>query len=569
MGVVSVIRTDDLLEPQVSGSASGGAADHDPSQRTAQLTLAAFMAIDIGLALISPDGEIVMTNPTFDLAFGAIPRDQLLARFGFDPSCDDGKASRPIIFPDERIYWIDITAFTGGWLISAADISERLRQGIAGVELSRIDRLTQLANRLVFHERLADLLTQPAEVRRDAAVLTIDLDRFKAINDTLGRTIGDALLCLVAKRISSALSPSDVLARLEADEFGVIQTGRDQPEAAVILAKRLVDLLSRPYLLEGQLINVSAFVGIALVSDDELDVDGVLKNAELALHRAKQERYAGYRVFESAMDESMRARRALETDLRRALALREFSLVYQPQVNLQSRRVAGFEALLRWRCPTRGPVSPLDFIPIAEETGIIGPIGEWVLRTACRDAASWPGDYTVAVNISAIQFTNRSLVATVVSALADSGLDPRRLELEITESVMLDARGNALAVLQQLRGLGVRVSLDDFGTGYSSLGYLRSFPFDKIKIDQSFVREASDDRGNRAIVRAIASLGASLGMATVAEGVETEDQLARVAADGCTDVQGYLISRPLPPGDIEHFLAESRNVIDAATEVSL
>ncbi|WP_349644219.1 GGDEF domain-containing protein, partial [Rhodopseudomonas sp. WA056] len=297
----------------MSGSAPGGPVGHDPSQRTAQLTLSAFMAIDIGLALISPDGEIALTNPMFDLAFGAIPREQLLLRFGFDPNREGGKASRPIIFPDERIYWIDITAFPGGWLISAADISERLRQGIVGAELVRTDRLTQLPNRLVFRERLGDLLAQPLDIRRDAAVLTVDLDRFKAINDTLGRTIGDALLCLVAKRISSALTPSDVLARLEADEFGVIQTGRDQPGAAVMLAKRLVDLLGRPYLLEGQLINVSAFVGIALLTDDDLDVDAVSKNADLALHRAKQERYAGYRVFESAMDESMRARRALET----------------------------------------------------------------------------------------------------------------------------------------------------------------------------------------------------------------------------------------------------------------
>ncbi|RED31258.1 diguanylate cyclase/phosphodiesterase [Rhodopseudomonas thermotolerans] len=527
------------------------------------------MAIDTGFAVVTADGRIAVSNPVFDLIFGAVPREQLLPRLGFDACRDGGKTSRPVTLADDRIYWMDISPFPEGWLISAVDISERMRQGMFGAELARTDRLTQLANRLVLRERLADLLVQPVEIRCDCAVLTIDLDRFKAINDTLGRSIGDALLCLVAKRISSALSESDVLARLDADEFGVIQMGRDQPEAAVILAKRLVDLLGRPYLLEGQIINVSAFVGIALLGDAELDVEGVLKNADLALHRAKQERYAGYRVFESAMDESMRARRALETDLRRALALREFSLVYQPQVNLQSRRVFAFEALLRWRCPTRGAVSPLEFIPIAEETGIIGPIGEWVLRTACRDAAGWPGDYTVAVNISAIQFANRSLVATVVSALADSGLDPRRLELEITESVMLDSRGNALAVLQQLRGLGVRVSLDDFGTGYSSLGYLRSFPFDKIKIDQSFVREASDDRGNRAIVRAIASLGASLGMATVAEGVETEDQLARVAADGCTEVQGYLISRPIPPGDIEHFLAESRNVIDAATAITL
>jgi EAL domain-containing protein (putative c-di-GMP-specific phosphodiesterase class I) len=266
---------------------------------------------------------------------------------------------------------------------------------------------------------------------------------------------------------------------------------------------------------------------------------------------------AGYCVFESGMEETVKARRALEADLRQAVARREFALVYQPQFDLLNRRVTGFEALLRWNSPTRGPVSPMAFIPLAEETGIINQIGEWVLRTACREAANWPDHITVAVNVSAVQLANRAMTTVVMSALADSGLDPRQLELEITESVMLDAHGTALGVLQHLRAMGVRVSLDDFGTGYSSLGYLRSFPFDKIKIDQSFVRRGSEDPGDRAIVRAIASLGHNLGMPTVAEGVETTEQMERVTADGCTYVQGYLLSRPIAPEQIDGFLAGS------------
>jgi EAL domain-containing protein (putative c-di-GMP-specific phosphodiesterase class I) len=256
----------------------------------------------------------------------------------------------------------------------------------------------------------------------------------------------------------------------------------------------------------------------------------------------------------------MQSRRNLEIDLRRALRLGEFSLVYQPQFDLQSNKVTGFEALLRWQSPTRGAVPPLDFIPVAEETGIITSIGEWVLRTACSEAARWPGTRAVAVNVSAVQFASPNLVPMIVSALAESGLTPRRLELEITESVLLDVRGTALVMLQRLREIGVRISLDDFGTGYSSLGYLRSFPFDKIKIDQSFVRSNSDDAVGRAIVRTVAALGQSLGMATVAEGVETDEQMARVGAEGCTAVQGYLISRPMPPEQISSFL-RSRNEI--------
>ena len=351
------------------------------------------------------------------------------------------------------------------------------------------------------------------------------------------------------------------MARLGGDKFAVIQRNQPQPQSAAALASRLVDLVGRPYVVEGQLIDIAASAGIVLLPAGTADCEQLLKNANLALHRAKSDGDGTYRFFERAMDEMMRSRRNLEIDLRRALTQREFTLMYQPQFNLRQNSVTGFEALLRWQSPTRGTVSPLEFIPVAEDTGIITSIGEWVLRTACQQAAAWPGQQNVSVNVSPIQFKSPNLVATVLSALAESGLEPRRLELEITESVMLDIGGTALAILRNLREIGVRVALDDFGIGYSSLGYLRSFPFDRIKIDQSFVRGTSSDGVGRAIVRAVAALGQSLGMETVAEGVETEEQMARVASDGCTDVQGYLISRPMPPEQIDSFLSSHHSNI--------
>jgi len=527
------------------------------SSLAAGLALSAFATIDSALAMVAPDGRILMTNPAFDQLFGDISAEDLPTRLQIESWQQAESAERIVPFPNGRSFKIKIMALPEGYFVCAGDITDQLAQVERDARLVRTDRLTELGNQRLLRERLQDLLDSSPVIRNDCALLTVDLDRFKAVNDALGRNIGDALLCLVSKRIRSAVAGADVVTRLYGDQFGIVQIGRPQPEAAINLAKRLGDLLSRPYMLEGQLIDVTARVGIAPLAQAATDVDQVMKNADLALNRARQDRSTDYCVFESGMDETVKARRALETDLRRALALREFALVYQPQVDLLTRRVTGFEALLRWNSPTRGMVSPLDFIPLAEETGIINPIGEWVLRTACRDAANWPADITVAVNISAVQFAHRTLATTVLSALADSDIDPRRLELEITESVMLDARGSALGVLQQLRGIGVRVSLDDFGTGYSSLGYLRSFPFDKIKIDQSFVRGTSEDPGNRAIVRAIASLGQNLGMATVAEGVETAEHMERVATDGCTHVQGYLISRPISAEQVAGFLASN------------
>jgi diguanylate cyclase (GGDEF)-like protein len=512
--------------------------------RAAELAFGAFMSMARAVAIVGTDGKLIMPNRAFDKLF----RDSdLIDRINYDASRNGGKGDRQITLPDGRAFWVETIPMEDGWLVSAYNMSERSAK-------ERIDTLTKLGNRLMFQERLTELLADPDTATEGAAVLTIELDRFKTINDSLGRTLGGELLCLVAERIRSTVGRGDVVARLRGDRFCIIQTGQTQPQSAAALAGRLVDAIGDPYVLEGQLIDLAANAGIVLFPSGAADCEQVISNAELALGRAKCDGHGTYRFFEKAMDEKMQHRRSLEIDLRRALALGEFSLVYQPQFNLRLKEVTGFEALLRWQSPTRGQVSPVDFIPVAEDCGIINSIGEWVLRTACREATTWPGGRIVSVNVSAIQFANPNFVATILSALGESGLDPRRLELEITESALLDARHTAIAMLRNLRTIGVRVSLDDFGTGYSSLGYLRSFPFDKIKIDQSFVRSAPSDAIGRAFVRTIALLGQSLGMATVAEGVETEEQMARVSCEGCTDIQGYLISRPLSPDKLEGFL---------------
>ncbi len=545
MGIPS---TASPIVPAVAPKPQHGTAPAGRSDLAAGLALNAFMSMNRAVAIFGPDGKLLLPNLVFEKLFGG---SDLLDRINREASANNGKTDRQVTLGDGRAFWVETIPMDGGWLVSAYSMTERSAK-------ARTDTLTKLGNRLMFHEQLTMLLGDPDRAPEAAAVLVIDLDRFKAINESLGRSVGDGLLGLVAERIRSALGPGDIAARLGGDKFGIIQTGQPQPRSAADLASRLVDLTGRSYLVEGQLIDIAARVGIVLFPAGATDCEQLLKNANLALHRAKSDGHGAYRFFEMAMDEKMQYRRNLEIDLRRALALGEFTLAYQPQFNLRLNAVTGFEVLLRWQSPTRGVVSPLEFIPVAEDTGIIASIGEWVLRTACLEAATWPGAHKVSVNVSAIQFKSPNLVATIMSALGESGLDPRRLELEITESVMLDAGGKALAMLQNLREIGVRVALDDFGIGYSSLGYLRSFPFDRIKIDQSFVRGSSNDAVGRAIVRAIASLGQSLGMATVAEGVENEEQMARVVSDGCTDVQGNLISRPIPPEQIGSFLL-SRN----------
>ena len=435
-----------------------------------------------------------------------------------------------------------------GWAVTLSDPSP------AAVEDQRsdvrLDTLTRLPNRASFALRLKEAEVQLQRTGEGFAVLAVDLDRFKQVNETLGHSIGDVLLCKVAERLQTTLKPGDTLARLGGDEFAVLQSGGPEEAGTTTLARRIVDLVGRAYVVEGHLISVGASVGAARAPADGVEPDLLLKQADLALDRAKRDGRDTFRFFEPEMMARMEARRLLELDLRKALAMRQFELVYQPQMNLETDRLVGCEALIRWRHPTRGTVSPADFIPLAEETGLIVTIGEWAVRTACQEAVRWPDDLSVAVNLSPAQFKSKNLVDIVTAALATSGLAPQRLELEITEGVLLHENDANLATLHALRNLGLRISMDDFGTGYSSLSYLRAFPFDKIKIDRSFVSGRAAEGDSMAIIRAIASLGASFGMTTVAEGVETAEQMRRIRQEGCTDVQGYLISRPISANEI-------------------
>ena len=443
----------------------------------------------------------------------------------------------------------------GGWVSTHEDVTERRRAEALIHHMARHDALTDLPNRVLLKEHIKDALEEVIRDDSMAAVLCMDLDRFKAVNDTLGHPVGDALLQQVAARIRESIRDGDTVARLGGDEFAVVQVGILQPQGATALASRLIEALSMPYQVEGHQVVIGCSIGVAVAPSDGADADQLLKKADVALYRAKLDGRETYRFFEPEMDARMHARRTLELDLRKALALGEFELHYQPLIELERSEVTGFEALLRWNHPQRGRVSPADFIPLAEETGLIVAIGEWVLRQACTDAATWPDQVKVAVNLSPVQFRTAALVRAVFSALTASGLAADRLELEITETVLLQNSEATLAMLHQLRGLGVRVSMDDFGTGYSSLSYLRSFPFDKIKIDQSFIRDMADNNQSLAIVQAVTGLGATLGMATTAEGVETREQLDLLRSQGCTEVQGFYFSEAKPAREVPGLLA--------------
>ena len=453
---------------------------------------------------------------------------------------------------DDRLLDCTVRALSsGGFVLSMDDVTTYVRNA----EFAERDALTGLANRKAFRERLVERLAAAARAGQTTAVLYVDLDRFKAVNDTLGHPVGDALLRKVAERLTSALRAGDLVARLGGDEFAIIQSDALQPAAATALATRLVDLIGRAYAVEGHVLHIGASVGIAIAPDDGYEPDILLKNADLALYRAKAEGRGCHRFFEPGMNERMQARRSIEVDLRRALALKQFELVYQPQFDIATNRLTGFEALIRWHHPVRGLVSPGDFVPLAEEIGIIPAIGEWVLRTACKQAASWPGAISIAVNLSPLQFRGGKILETVVSALDQSQLPAERLELEITEGALLDNTDAAWDVLNRLHGLGVSVSMDDFGTGHSSLSYLQKFPFDKIKIDQCFIRDIDAHADRRAIIRAVNSLAKTLRMKTVAEGVETDAELACIRAEGCDAVQGYLTGRPMSAVDAMALLA--------------
>jgi diguanylate cyclase (GGDEF)-like protein len=438
----------------------------------------------------------------------------------------------------------------GGWVVTYEDVTERHKAQARVEHMARHDSLTDLPNRTLFREKMGEGLNQVAIAGGAMAVLCFDLDNFKTVNDRLRHAAGDRLLRWVAARLKENVGEHDTVARLGGDEFAVLQRG-PQPQSAERLARRLVEIIGHPPPLESQSIHIGVSVGIAITPDHGLDADELMKCADLALYRAKAKGRGAYQLFEPEMEEEARSRHALEHDLRGALEANQFHLVFQPQVRLDTTELTGFEALLRWKHPSRGLVSPVEFIPIAEENGLIVPIGEWVLRTACATAACWP-NLTIAVNLSPVQFRSRGLVAMVTSALAEAGLPPQRLELEVTETALLDDSEATIEILHQLRALGVRVSLDDFGVGYSSLSYLRKFPFDRIKIDRSFVGTLGESPESIAIVRTIASLGAVLGVETTAEGVETIEQLEFVRECGCTAVQGYYFGRPCPAAEVGH-----------------
>jgi diguanylate cyclase (GGDEF)-like protein/PAS domain S-box-containing protein len=434
------------------------------------------------------------------------------------------------------------------------DISERKRAEAQIARLAHYDPLTDLPNRVLFQSALREALSGSRRRPECVAVHCIDLDRFKVVNDTLGHPAGDALLRAAADRLRGCVREGDTVARLGGDEFAVVQRGLTSDMDATRLAARIVDTLSQPFDIQGHQVVAGASVGVALSPNDGLEPDELLKKSDMALYRAKAEGRGGFHFFEPAMDEKLQAKRALEVDLRKALADGQFELHYQPLYNLAENRISGCEALVRWNHPLSGMISPADFIPLAEEIGLITPIGDWVLREACEVAVRWPSHVRLAVNLSPAQFRGRHLVSSVVSALAHSGLEASRLELEITESVLLQNNSDNLAILHDLKAMGVRISMDDFGTGYSSLSYLRSFPFDKIKIDQTFVRDILHDSDAIAIIRAVMDMGASLGIVTTAEGVESDEQLEELRRQGCQEIQGYLISRPAPAAQIADLL---------------
>jgi diguanylate cyclase (GGDEF)-like protein len=440
----------------------------------------------------------------------------------------------------------------GGWVATFDDVTERRRTEERMTHLAHHDTLTGLPNRSMFRERL-DLALEDAAAT-PLAIFSLDLDRFKAVNDTWGHPAGDSLLKSVAERLQRCLrNEADIVARFGGDEFVIIQFNFKGIADAEKLAKRIVEAIAKPFRDKNRDMHVGISLGIAVFPSDGSDADTLLKNADTALYRAKSEGRNLYRFFEPAMDAMVQARRALEVDLEAALSRHEFDLDFQPIMNIESGEIIGAEALMRWHSPARGTVAPDEFIPVAEETGLIVPLGEWALRKACTAAASWPAGLRIAVNVSAVQLKSGSFARSVISALAFSGVPAGRLELEITETVLMDESEAVLKTLRQLRELGIRIALDDFGTGYSSLGYLRRFPVDKIKIDRSFIHDLGN-RDTAAIVRTIIGLGAELGITVTAEGVETEAQLDILRKDGCVEAQGFLIGVPSKASDIQRLL---------------
>lgn len=443
----------------------------------------------------------------------------------------------------------------------ASEIVERRRSEAEMKHIAHHDALTGLANRVLFQDCLRQAMNEADEKGEAVAVLCLDLDRFKEVNDTFGHPAGDMLLRAVAQRLLTAVRVEDTVARMSGDEFAIIQprpAASSNPDSTEALATRLLDVFQEPFQLGDEVYRCGVSIGAALLPFDATNADDLLKSADIALYQSKSEGGGAYRRFDADMSAALEIRRGFEQDLRQAVANNEFELHYQPLVDIDTQSVFGCEALIRWRHPVRGFVQPTDFIPIAESTGLIVEIGEWILRTACAEAAHWPAAIKVAVNLSPVQLTKSGLVEAVTEALEAAKLDPKRLELEIIESTLLENTEPVLGTLWDLKKLGIEIVMDDFGTGYSSLGYLRKFPFDKIKVDRSFVTDMGSSTESIAIVRAVVGLATGLGMTTVAEGVETAEQLGSLQAEGCEQAQGFYFSKPRPAAEIRAMFEEAR-----------
>jgi diguanylate cyclase (GGDEF)-like protein len=461
--------------------------------------------------------------------------------------------------PDGRLIQIANQPLAdGGWVTTLEDVTERKRVDERIIHLAHFDALTDLPNRVLFQERLKEALAQIVDGEQ-VALLYIDIDEFKSVNDSLGHRIGDELLKSVAASLRDCLDGTGAVARLGGDEFAVVQSAVKRPEDIAALVTRIYQAIRQPRECLGHVLTTDASIGIALAAQDGIDVEQLLTNADLAMYSAKAAGRRTYRFFEPEMDVRMKARHSLEIDLRQAIIDGEFEVYYQPIIDLQSNRVSGCEALLRWHHPQRGMISPAEFIPVAEETGLINQLGEWVLTTACAEAATWLDNIKIAVNVSPVQFRSDTFSLKVVAALAASGLSANRLELEITEAVLIRDDAAALAILHQLRALGVRIALDDFGTGYSSLSYLQRFPFDKIKIDRCFIKDIATPSGSPCIVQAVVSIATTRHITTTAEGVETERQREMLRELGCTEMQGFLFSPAASAADLKRlFFSHSK-----------
>ncbi|MBB3963813.1 putative bifunctional diguanylate cyclase/phosphodiesterase [Rhizobium metallidurans] len=534
--------------------------------------------LPLGLCIFDSDQTLVVSNIRFQELFGLDADDtragtsigSLIAKIdGLETpgsraatreSRSDGGhiRRREWVMNDGRIVQSVVTVLPDGSNISIhADITDDRKAAERIAFLAHHDPLTGLPNRLRFRDQL-DAALAARKPTDHIALVHLNLDRFKSVNNTLGVSAGDEILRQVADRLRALAGKSNILARLGSDEFAILQNGREQPWNVMALAEQIRRELSAPFFRGEKAVELSVSMGIAICPKDGIETELLLKHAGVALSHAKSGGRRGERFFTSEMEAQLESRRALEADLRKAIHSEEFELHYQPLYDMAERRICGFEALLRWNHPTRGRIAPMEFIPLAEEVGLIVEIGRWVLRRACLDAATWPDGIKVAVNVSAIQFTSGDLMDDVSKALALSQLSPGRLEIEITESVLMENRDEVLPILHALRQRGIRISMDDFGTGYSSLSYLSSFPFDKIKIDKSFVNDIVDNKEAFAIMRAIILLGDALGMRVTVEGVESEQQHDLLAQEACDEIQGYHISSPRPAFDVPQLLARSR-----------